>query len=426
MREGVVLDGHVAFGNALRALRIDKGMSLSELARAVNYSKSHLSRIETGGKRPTQALALRCDEVLTAGGRLIALAAGAKHRGKGKPVALAQLPRAITGFEGRVEVLAELDAALAGVDRQLDGQAVVTVIDGAAGAGKTAAVVNWAHQVVKYFPDGTMFADLHGFGPVGEPTEPRRVLRGFLKALGHCGKTLSNDVDHLAAAYRSALVGKRMLIVLDNAVNAEQVRPLLPAESGCMVVVTSRSRLSGLVTRDGAVRVTMPAMTMVEGVNLLSRLTRTALDLDNETAERVVAACDRLPLSVRIAAERGWRGDLLPTARCDAHTLLSRLSTVDDETSTMSAVLSWSYRRLAPEAGHAFRVLGVHSCGDIAAPDAAMLLETSTTRARQLLDALSDIHLLEALPGDRYRFGGIMRAFAVECARRAEVRGGRT
>ncbi|MFD5746293.1 helix-turn-helix domain-containing protein [Streptomyces sp. NPDC127033] len=407
---------NASFGSSLRHLRTERGLSLGDLARLVNYSRSHLSRVETGNKRPTEGLARRCDEVLDAQGSLSQLVARPPRRRQRGRISPAQLPRNISDFTGRTDVFGELDRMLAEVDRQQDGQAVVTLVDGAAGVGKTATVVYWGHQVRARFPDGVLFADLQGFGPRGRSSDSRDVLRNFLTVLGATGDSLPDDVQHLAADYRSMLAGKRLLIVLDNAFSAEQVRPLLPASPRCMTVVTSRSRLAGLVAREGAHRVTVPYLTEAECAELLSRIGGLPSVRGNTRCRYPF-----LPLALRIAVERmDAVGGIELCEQRNPDSILTSLRTVNDETSTMYTVLSWSYHYLQPEVARAFRLLGTRTADPFTVAEAAELLRTDVVHSRKVLDSLVDIHLLEPASPSEYRFEGMVRAFARECVRRHE------
>lgn len=389
-------------------------MSLGDLARLVNYSRSHLSRVETGNKRPTEGLAQRCDEVLGAQGNLSKLLVRPPRRQRGR-IRPAQLPRNVSDFTGRTDVFRELDGILAEVGRQRDGQAVVAVVDGAAGVGKTATVVYWGHEVRARFPDGVLFADLQGFGPWGRPADSRDVLRNFLTALGAAGDSLPDDVQYLAANYRSVLTGKRMLIVLDNAFSAEQVRPLLPASPRCMTVITSRSRLAGLVAREGAYRVTVPYLTDDECAELLSRISGVPSVRRNARCR-----CRFLPLALRIAVERmDGGGGVEVCERCNPDSMLTYLRTINDETSNMYTVLSWSYHYLQPEAAQAFRLLGTRAGDTFTVSEAARLLGVDTAKAQKVLDSLTDIHLLEFASSHEYRFEKMVKAFARERGRRS-------
>ncbi|MGW3009065.1 helix-turn-helix domain-containing protein [Streptomyces sp. NPDC001219] len=401
-----------SFGSSLRALRKERGLSLGDLARLVNYSRSHLSRVETGKKQPAEGLVRLCDEALGAKGSLLALAVRSPRRRSGRTSPV-QLPRSIADFTGREETLEQLDAMLAEVHRQRDGQAVATVVEGAAGVGKTAAVVHWSHGVRSHFPDGVLFADLQGFSTAGRPVGSRQVLRSFMTALGADPGYLAGELHDLAASYRSLLTGKRVLIVLDNAAGAEQVRPLLPASPQCMAVITSRSRLTGLVTRDGAYRITVPYLSEGECTRLLSRLAGAPLPLERNAC----CACRYLPLTVRIAVEQREMMDGLELCeRCGSEALLKYLCTTHDETSDMYTALSGSYRHLQPEAARGLRLLGGCAGYVVTVSEAAHILGSDIVRAQRVLDALADIHLLHRSSREEYRFEKTVKGFARELA----------
>lgn len=215
-----------------------------------------------------------------------------------------QLPLAGQGF---VDRCAEREA----LDRLLDddrADARVLLVTGTAGVGKTSLVLHWSHAVRGRFPDGQLYADLHGYGPQA-PTAYEQVLERFLRVLGAPADVVHADGEHMAAAFRSWLADRRVLIVLDNAASAAQVRPLLPATPGCLVVVTSRHRLSGLTIREGARHLTLDVLDQDGSVALLRSITSGYRDGDDlaHVAE-LASLCARLPLALRIAAERAaWR-----------------------------------------------------------------------------------------------------------------------
>ncbi|MEU2359692.1 helix-turn-helix domain-containing protein [Streptomyces noursei] len=405
-----VVFSNASFGSSLRLLREERGLSLGDLSRLVNYSRSHLSRVETGKKQPAEGLVRLCDDALDAKGSLLALLVRAPRRQSGRSCPI-QLPRSISDFTGREGALDELDALLSEVHRQNDGQAVVTVVEGAAGVGKTATVVHWGHGVRSHFPDGVLFADLQGFGPGGRPVSTRQVLRNFMTALGAEPVEFSGEIHHLAASYRSLLTGRRLLIVLDNAATAEQVRPLLPASPRCMTVITSRSRLTGLVTRDGSHRITVPPLTASECDALLSRLGVASRPPKGASP----CACQYLPLTVRIAAERRETvGGMDICERCGSDALLTYLYSTGDDVSNMYTALSWSYRYLPPAVARAFRVLAAEVRDTVTVSAAARLLGVEVMGARKMLESLADIHLLQCLSSDEYRFEKTVRGFARE------------
>ncbi|WP_432011396.1 helix-turn-helix domain-containing protein [Streptomyces cucumeris] len=412
-------DPSPSFGSALRSHRMARGMSLGDLARLVNYSKSHLSRVETGNKQPTTGLARRCDEVLDGGGCLSKLAADLPVRVVRTTASLAQLPRVVPDVIEREELVNRLDAALELLGDPHAGRSAVVLLDGPVGAGKTTTAVHWGHRTARHFPDGTLFADLNGFGPAPEATSPATVLRGFLQAMGAAAGTLPEDTEALAARFRTELTGRRLLIVLDNAADAAQIRPLLPAEPGCLVLITSRNRMPGLVARDGVRRVTVPPMTTAEGLRLVASLTEDTWD--EEAARGLVEACCHLPLPIRVAAsEHTWPPVEAPHAVIDNAALLCFLSISEDDTTTLSGLLGHSYRALDMEAARAFRILGTGAFGGFTVREAAGLLGSGATGARRLLWSLANVHMVRYADGE-FSFDSILRAFALECVRSVET-----
>jgi hypothetical protein len=281
--------------------------------------------------------------------------------------------------------------------------------------GKTALAVRWAHRVRTQFPDGCLYVDLRGYAP-DRPVEAEEAL-GTL--LGCLDDDVPSDPAVRAVRYRSRLAGRRMLVLLDNALCAEQVRPLLPGTGSCAVVVTSRDDLAGLVARDGAHRIGLDLLPLPDALALLRNLLgadrvaaapRAAVDL----AER----CGRLPLALRVAAEiTGTRPDVSLADLAEGHaTGLDWLEAGGDPRTGVRAVFSWSYRRLAlgdPEAAAMFRLLGRHSGGDLAG--LASLSGTAADRAGRLVDTLVRAHLVENSSG-RYRMHRLLRAYATELA----------
>ncbi|ONK14638.1 helix-turn-helix domain-containing protein [Streptomyces sp. MP131-18] len=389
-----------SFGSALRAARRDRGLSLGQLAQLVNYSKGHLSRVESEGKAPTDMLARRCDEVLRTGGLLTGLVDAARSGRRGP--SLNQLPRAAPGLVGRAATMSALDRTLHLPGARRDpAECTVVVVDGQAGIGKTTTALNWAHGVARQFPDGILFADLGGFGP-GVPADETDVLRHFMASLG--GQVDAEvPAEHLAARYRSLMTGKRALIMLDNAAGAGQVRPLLPAAGGCHVLVTSRDRLSGLVVRDGAERVTVPPMTEEEALRLLEATAGPWFD--RSAAPEIAHSCGYVPLALRVAAENmaGWH-----------RSPFDGLGGGADEATTLRTVLSWSYRKLAPAAANALQRLAVTRGETVSPATAAGLLGTGVNEAHVLMDALAEIHLLHQVAPGAYRLDQLTAAFSTE------------
>jgi DNA-binding SARP family transcriptional activator len=334
--------------------------------------------------------------------------------GLGQPVAPRQLPPGTADFTGRRENLGRLaGAARAGVP--------AVAICGPAGAGKTALAVHWAHQIADRFPDGQLFVDLQGYSP-GSPVATAEALRRFLSALGTAPDRIPPDQEEASALFRSLVAGKRVMVLLDNAGSAGQVRPLLPGAAGCLAVITSRSRLPGLLARSGGTTVGVGPLAASEAVSLLRALLGDArVDAEPAAAAAIAARCAYLPLAVRIAAERAAHRPQMPLARLAAelaaeHDRLDALTAGEDPGTAVRSVLSWSYRGLPPAAARLFRLLGLHPGPDISVPAAAALAGTSTTDAARLLETLADIHLLEETAPGRYHLHDLLRAYAAERA----------
>ncbi|QQQ78278.1 hypothetical protein IOD16_07345 [Saccharothrix sp. 6-C] len=213
-----------------------------------------------------------------------------------------QLPAAVGDFTGRAEHVAALDAPAARVAD--NGPSAVAVVADAAGVGKTALALHWSHRVQERFPHGTLHADLRGYGR-GEPATPAEVLFRFLRALGVGPKAVPPGVEEQPALYRSLLAGSRVLVVLDNARAAEQVRPLLPGAPGCLVVVTNRAALSGLLISQAAMPVKLAVMPGTESVELLRRIIgpRRA-GAEEDDVVRLAGVCGGLPPALRIVGSR--------------------------------------------------------------------------------------------------------------------------
>jgi DNA-binding SARP family transcriptional activator len=330
----------------------------------------------------------------------------------------AQLPADIPHFTGRA---GQLDA-LTALATDADGTVVITAIDGTAGIGKTALTVHWAHQHATLFSDGQLYVNLRGFDPAATPLEAEAALRGFLDALGVPPERVPAGLDAQAALYRSLLAGRRMLVVLDNARDPAQVRPLLPGSPGCLVLVTSRSQLTGLAARDGAHSLTLDLLTPREARDLLARrLGAGRVTAEPAAAEELVELCARLPLALNITAARAVARPAFPltTFAAQLRETRDRLTALDagDSPADVRAVFSWSYRALSPAAARTFRLLGIHPGPDVTAPATASLTAVSRDQASAALDELSRAHLLTEHSPGRYAFHDLLRAYAAEQAR---------
>ncbi|MFE3457009.1 ATP-binding protein [Nocardiopsis aegyptia] len=334
-----------------------------------------------------------------------------------------QLPSDVHGFVNRVGELETLSSHLTAHH----GAAAVHVIVGTAGVGKTALALRWAHRVRNRFPDGQLYANMRGYDP-GPPVSPDQVLHRFLRAMGVPSDAVPPDEESRSALLRSLVADRRVLMVLDNAAHAAQVRPLLPGSSGCMVLVTSRDRLSGLVARDGALRLTLSTLSLDEAVALLETVTDQDRDHDapDEVAE-LARLCARLPLALRIAAERAASrphmplGDLIDDLR-DESGLWEALAVDDDEEAdAVRTVFAWSYRALPRESARLFRLLGLHPTPDFDTRAAAALAAIPVRAARRRLDALTGAHLLEQIGPDHYQFHDLLRSYAVDQVQHEET-----
>ncbi|WP_163573382.1 NB-ARC domain-containing protein [Fodinicola feengrottensis] len=285
-----------------------------------------------------------------------------------------QLPPDIAGFVGRAADLAVLDEL---VDETIDARVVTAAVDGPAGIGKTALVVHWAHRVSGHFPDGQLYVNLHGYG-TEKPVETAGALDFMLRSLGVPAARIPPDLDARSALLRSELAGRRLLVILDNARDSEQVRPLLPG-SGSLALITGRRQLRSLAVREGARRITLGLLDDMDAVALLHRvLGAERVRHDPAAAVEVVDLCARLPLALRVVAEYAARrlDEPLAEVAADLRAQRSRLDALsaDDGVSTdLRAVFSWSYNALSDSAARMFRLLGLSPGTEFSACAAAAL-----------------------------------------------------
>jgi tetratricopeptide (TPR) repeat protein len=366
-----------------------------------------------------------------------------------------ELPADVRAFTGRAAELAELDRLLAGpgpgagtgagagpasAAGELAGPgpaagpaptAVISAVSGTAGVGKTALAVHWAHRAAGAgrFPDGQLYVNLRGYDPA-RPVTAAGALAGFLRALGVPGQDIPPGQDERVARYRGLLADKRVLVVLDNASEVAQVRPLLPAAPGCAVLVTSRDALPGLVAREGAARLGLDLLPLHEAVALLTELIGERAEADPQAATELARQCARLPLALRVAAELAAARPAVGLASLaaelgDEQKRLDLLEAAGDPRTAVRAVFSWSYRQLGDRAARMFRLLGLHPGPDISVPAAASLASIARADARRVLGELARAHLIaEHVPG-RYAFHDLLRAFASEQARHTDSQAAR-
>jgi DNA-binding SARP family transcriptional activator/tetratricopeptide (TPR) repeat protein len=326
----------------------------------------------------------------------------------------AQLPTDVPGFAGRAEQLTQLDKLLDDASTSV----VISAVSGSAGVGKTALAVHWAHAVAHRFPDGQLYVNLRGFDPKGQVMDPAEAIRGFLDALGVPSERLPQGLDAQAGLYRSLTADKRLLILLDNARDVEQTRPLLPASGTCLAVVTSRNPLTGLIAAHGAYPLMLDVLPDDEAREvLIQRIGADRVHADPTATAHIITACARLPLALAIAAARARQtGFPLAVLAAELRDAGQRLDALDagDPTSQVRAVFSWSYTTLTPAAARLFRLLGLHPGPDIDASAAANLAGHTIAQTRRLLAELIRVSLLtEHVPG-RYTFHDLLRAYAAE------------
>ena len=335
--------------------------------------------------------------------------------GRPRPVVPAQLPPDIAGFTGRDADLERLDALL---DR--GGALVVSTIAGTAGVGKTALAVHWAHRVRDQFPDGQLYVNLRGYA-AGSPLRPVDALARFLPALGVPADEVPAGAEDAAGLYRSVLAERRVLVLLDNAGHPDQVRPLLPGSPGCLVLVTSRDKLGGLVARDGAVGLPLDVLSPAEARTLLAHLTGAGrVDREESAAAQLAELCGHLPLALRIAAANLTARPRVTIARyaeeLAAGDRLAALQVDGDPHAGVRVAFDHSYAALTADARRLFRLLGPTPGADIGVPAAAALADLPTAQAAQLLDRLAAAHLIEEHAPGRYAFHDLLRRYAADRA----------
>ncbi|OLB77205.1 MAG: hypothetical protein AUI14_16760 [Actinobacteria bacterium 13_2_20CM_2_71_6] len=341
------------------------------------------------------------------------------------PVLPRQLPPTTRHFVGRRTELTMLSGILDDAVRRIPAggpATVIILIHGTAGVGKSTLALHWAHRVACRFPDGQLYVNLRGFDPNGPPLPVEEAARGFLDALGVPPHRIPPDPQAQAGLYRSVLAGRRMLVVLDNAHDVDQVRPLLPGDPATPVVVTSRTELTGLIALDGAHALTLAPLPVPEARDLLlAHIGSGRIAAEPQAVDDIITRTVRLPLALSVFAARAAAHPTFPL-RVLADELTAASGGLDaldggHAAANVRAVFSWSYQRLSPPARYLFRLLGVHCGQDITVPAMASLAAVSADRARRLLAELARAHLVaEPTPG-RFTCHDLLRAYAAELAR---------
>lgn len=343
------------------------------------------------------------------------------YRGRvsSSPLIPRQLPGTIPSFIGREAELAKLDDL---ADRRGNGRsATIGIVTGSPGVGKTALAVHWAQRERPRFPDGDLYFDLHGYSP-GPAFTADDALSAFLLALDVPGKKVPRSVEAKSALFRSLLDERQVLILLDNVTNPDEVRALLPSGPTCLLIVTSRSSLPGLVARNSAYRITLDMLPPTDSNALLREVIGSGRTSEEPGAIGELAdRCGHLPLALRIAGERVAAhpylrlSDLLSQLASEAGRL-DVLEADGDEMSAIRAVFSWSYSALAPETARVFRLLGLHPGATFSATATSALTGITVADVRRQLSALTNSYLLMEINHDRYRFHDLLRVYAKERA----------
>jgi tetratricopeptide (TPR) repeat protein/transcriptional regulator with XRE-family HTH domain len=424
------------FGALLQAWRRQAGLTQERLAERAGLSARTIRALERGHAHPRADTARLLGDALgldeATGARFHAAARRAPHApGPIRPAATAgpatklvvpaQLPADVAGFVGREQHLRELDALLDSVSTGHQGDArgravVISAIAGTAGVGKTALAVRWAHRVRQHFPDGQLYLNLHGYAQ-GLPLVPLQALAQLLGGLGVAAEQIPVEVEEAAGLYRSLLADRQMLVVLDNARDAEQVRPLIPGAPGCLVVVSSRNQLAGLVASHGAHRLTLDVLSLQEAVDLLGQIVGDErVHAEPGAAAELAETCGFLPLALRIAAANltNQPGQSIADylARLQAGDRLTELAVDGDPQAAVRNAFDCSYARLDADAQRLFRLLGLVPGPDFTSEAAAALTGMPVRPAAWVLQRLASANLIEQRALGRYGLHDLLRCYA--------------
>ncbi|MDX3230928.1 BTAD domain-containing putative transcriptional regulator [Streptomyces sp. ME19-01-6] len=367
------------------------------------------------GVDPSAELSDLQQRILQADSALATPVAVADHAMPPPPPVPRQLPATIPDFTGRDAFVHELGEQLTTAE---GGVMAISAVAGIGGIGKTTLAVHLAHAVRHQFPDGQLYVDLQGASPT--PAVPETVLGSFLRSLGTPDSDIPDGMEDRAALFRSLLGGRRVLVLLDNARDAAQVRPLLPGTEGCATIITSRVRMVDLA---GSHLVDLDVMSPEEALTLFTRIVgEERVRAEREAALDVVAACGFLPLAIRIAASRlaarrTWTVSVLAAKLADGRRQLDELRAGD---LAVKATFELGYEQLEPRQARAFRLLGLADGPDLSLPAAAALLDMDVLDTEDLLESLVDASLLDSAAPGRYRYHHLVRLYARACAERDE------
>ena len=406
------------------------GLTQEALAELMAVGRSTVVRWERGESEPLPWIRPKLAWALKVSADLLESLLAADDQ-RGDTTAPRQLPAAVADFTGRAVELQRLTQVLEAAKASRPGTVLISVIGGMAGVGKTALALHWAHRVAGRFPDGQLYVNLRGFDPSGTSVTAPEAIRGFLNALEVAPERVPASPEAQAGLYRSLLADRRMLIVLDNARDTEQLRLLLPGSSSSYVLVTSRDNLSGLVARHGARRLELDLLPMPEAALLLRALLDPRLAVDPDTLATVAGQCGRLPLAVRIAAEflDARPGAQLRELAAELSGALHPLDLFDlggDPSCSIRSVFSWSYRQLDRTAARAFLLIGRQPATGFARAALEAGGELDPTEVRHALDVLVRGHLVQQVAAGQYRMHPLLHDYAAELAGSARPESGRT
>ncbi|GAA3586747.1 ATP-binding protein [Kribbella ginsengisoli] len=404
------------FGPVLRSFRKAVGLSQEGLAAAAGLSVEAVKALEAGRRRQPRSATL---ESLARGlgltGAERAELAAAGGRPASQPQEIRQLPDDLLDFSGRELQVAELEKVFRAQEPR-PGVVLASAVAGMGGIGKTTLAVHVAHRLADWYPDGQLYLNLRGFGP-GHPMPVEEALGRLMESLGVGAPADPHDIDEAASRYRSALAGRRVLVLLDNAADAAQVAPLLPGASTCAVLITSRRNLGAL---PGITRVTLDALPDQDALQLLALVVGgDRISADPAAALSIVRLCGGLPLALRIAGARladepSWTAADLSRRLENSRRRLDELSVADlDVRASIEFSLAAATERDA-EAAAGFRLLGLHEGDELDVRVAAALLDLPVAEAEDRLERLVDLHLLDSLLPGRYRMHDLIRSFVQE------------
>jgi tetratricopeptide (TPR) repeat protein len=340
------------------------------------------------------------------------------------------LPAGTSHFAGRKPEIVVLNRSLESASAHA-GAIRVLVLSGMGGIGKTTLAVHWGHFIADQFPDGQLYVNLRGFEPGATAMEPVEALHGLIAGLGIRPEDIPAGLDEQVNLYRTLLDGRKVFLLLDNAADANQVRPLLPGSPSCLTVVTSRNRLASLVANMGAQPVPVPALSQVESLDLLGRhLGHDLVAAQREAAERLVFLCSGLPLAISIVGARakisGWPLESLVAGLEVERRRLQEMDLYDSQAASVSAVFSSSYSNLTADLARTFRLLALSPAGDTGENEAICLIGFPEPQALRLLRELCDHNLISESAPRRFAMHDLVRLYAADQARLHESDEART